>query len=286
MSGSRPRVREVLTRRGLGRLAQRPRRHRARPRHRAARRAQERRRRSPCLAWLTPSTGRSSRSLRGCSTRCCTHRGRVGPDHRGRGVRRPERPRLACLPGPHPAQRGRCSGRPVSSTSTSPTACTTAPTSSVGPEGSPSAVLLRAGRGGRWTSSTPRARRAVPPDRDLARGPARLCQALGLTSATTGSTWPVTSRSARRLPRWHRTSRRAAAGSRATVAVLGAGRPYGVGVPAGCATLPPHSTTPGCRSGLPGVTTPPVSTTTSGPGPGRGSACRGKAAHEPATAQE
>jgi DNA-3-methyladenine glycosylase len=55
-----------------------------------------------------------------------------------------------------------------------------------GPDGTASAVLLRAGRviGGAGLAA---ARRGGPPARDLARGPARLCQALGITRALNGA---------------------------------------------------------------------------------------------------
>ena len=64
----------------------------------------------------------------------------------------------------------------------------------VGPEDSPSAVLLRAGEviAG---SETARERRGGARDRDLARGPARLCQALGIELTDNGndlSAGPIT----------------------------------------------------------------------------------------------
>ncbi len=55
----------------------------------------------------------------------------------------------------------------------------------VGPEGSPSAVLLRAGQVVDGVE-TARARRGSHLDRDLARGPARLCQALALDLSHNG----------------------------------------------------------------------------------------------------
>ena len=103
-------------RRGLGRLPRRPRRHRAGARRRAARRAADRCRGAPWLAWLRPSPARRSRWRRRCSARCSgtARRGRRrGPAHRGRGVRRRRRPRLARLPGHDPSQRGDVrAGRP------------------------------------------------------------------------------------------------------------------------------------------------------------------------------
>ena len=58
-----------------------------------------------------------------------------------------------------------------------------------GPDGTPSAVLLRAGEivAGEEVA---RSRRGTARDRDLARGPARLCQALGLDADQDGA--PVT----------------------------------------------------------------------------------------------
>ncbi len=56
----------------------------------------------------------------------------------------------------------------------------------VGPEDSPSAVLLRAGEVVAG-SEIARERRKGAPDRDLARGPARLCVALGIELTDNGS---------------------------------------------------------------------------------------------------
>jgi DNA-3-methyladenine glycosylase len=55
-----------------------------------------------------------------------------------------------------------------------------------GPEGRASAVLLRAGEVVDGLEEA-RARRGFRPDHDLARGPAKLCQALGLTLADNGA---------------------------------------------------------------------------------------------------
>lgn len=55
-----------------------------------------------------------------------------------------------------------------------------------GPEGRPSAVLLRAGEVVEGIE-TARRRRISSTDRDLARGPARLCQALGIERAHDGA---------------------------------------------------------------------------------------------------
>ncbi len=58
-----------------------------------------------------------------------------------------------------------------------------------GPDGTPSAVLLRAGEIVAGEEAA-RSRRGSARDRDLARGPARLCQALGLDAGQNGA--PVT----------------------------------------------------------------------------------------------
>ena len=55
-----------------------------------------------------------------------------------------------------------------------------------GPEGTPSAVLLRAGEVVAGVDVA-RSRRPRSTDRDLARGPARLCQALGIGLADNGA---------------------------------------------------------------------------------------------------
>ena len=55
-----------------------------------------------------------------------------------------------------------------------------------GPEGTPSAVLLRAGEVVAGVDVA-RSRRSRSSDRDLARGPARLCQALGIDLADNGA---------------------------------------------------------------------------------------------------
>jgi DNA-3-methyladenine glycosylase len=57
------------------------------------------------------------------------------------------------------------------------------------PAGQASAVLLRAGRvtEGVALAAARRAASRVPPERELARGPGRLCQALGITRARNGA---------------------------------------------------------------------------------------------------
>ena len=112
-TSSSPRSRPHLTpggprrahRRGLGRLPRRPRRHRARPGPRAARRARRRRRRttvtgSPDLRRRC-SAGPVLEVAPAAARRRAPARRRRRPAHRGRGVRRRRRPRLARLPRPH-----------------------------------------------------------------------------------------------------------------------------------------------------------------------------------------
>ena len=174
-----PGVREVLTVEGS--VASRDGRGGTAPDRvaRAARRA--RRPRRPPTVTGSPDLrrrcwrGRSSRSRRACSARCSRHGRRRRPAHRGRGVRRRRRPRLARLPGPDAAQRGDVRpGRPPlrllhlrharlrqrglrSRGGRRPRCCCAPGRSSTGLDARP---------------CTPPRR---PADRDLARGPARLC---------------------------------------------------------------------------------------------------------------
>ena len=92
-------------RRGLGRVPHRSGRHGAGPGARAARRA--RRGRRPCARLTSPEvlSGPVLRGRAAAAGRCRAPRRGRRPAHRGRGVRRPGRPRLARLPGPDPAQR-------------------------------------------------------------------------------------------------------------------------------------------------------------------------------------
>ena len=114
-----------------------------------------------------------------------SHRRGHDPPHRGRGVRRAERPGVARLPGAHPAHRRDVRARRAASTSTSATACTGAPTSCAGARAPPARSCCGPARW--WRASTWRAsRRGECVDRDLARGPARLAQALGLSREQNG----------------------------------------------------------------------------------------------------
>ena len=97
------------------------------------------------------------------------------------------RRRLARLSGTHGAQQRSCSARPVTSTATSPTACTGARTSSAGRTAGPKRCCCGPARSyAAWTRA--RARRpAARTAAELARGPARLATALGLTSRQYGA---------------------------------------------------------------------------------------------------
>ncbi len=113
-----------------------------------------------------------------------------------------------------------------------------------GPDGRASAVLLRAGEVVAGHELARSRRPAARTDRDLARGPARLAQALGLTGAQDGA--DLRTSAVRLEPRVAGRCRRsrlrtgprvgvAGAGGDAValpVAVLGRRRPDGVGVPA------------------------------------------------------
>ena len=106
--------------------------------------------------------------------------GRRRTPHRGRGVRRPGRPGVPRLPRRHPSQRRDVRAARASSTSTSPTACTGAPTSCAALTASPTPCCSRAG-GGRRGLAVARSRRVTArSDDELARGPAGSPSALGL----------------------------------------------------------------------------------------------------------
>ena len=111
-----------------------------------------------------------------------THEGRdglgLGADHRGGGLPRARMIRCTRTPAPTPSAARppatrRCSARPATSTSTSRTACTTAPISCAGQTAWPPALLLRAGEvvagqelarepGGRRRNRTRTSRAALP----------------------------------------------------------------------------------------------------------------------------
>ena len=105
----------------------------------------------------------------------------------------------------------------------------------VGDEGSPSAVLLRAGEVVEGVDLA-RARRGST-DRDLARGPARLCEALGLDLSHNGvdltaGTVTLAPPETRRDDVQHGPAGRSAQGGRPALAVLARRRPDGVDLPA------------------------------------------------------
>ena len=106
-----------------------------------------------------------------------------------------------------------------------------------GAEGDRQRGAAARGRGGRRASTLARARRPGASDRDLARGPARLCRALGIELDDNGTdlvTGPVTLELGRAGVRGvHRTPGRAARRPRSALAVLAHGGTDGVGVPSG-----------------------------------------------------
>ena len=184
-----PRVRDVLTVEGsvasrTGRGGTAP----ARVREQLAEAVGESRR-APCrpstdLRGPAPRPGprRRSAAARGGAP---PRRGGL-PDHRGRGVRRLRRPRLARVPGTDRPQRGDVRPARRTSTSTSPTACTTAATWCAGRRDRPSAVLLRAGEIVDGLDVARSRRTTARGDRDLARGPANLCRALAIGAPENG----------------------------------------------------------------------------------------------------
>ena len=167
-------------------------------------------------------------------------------DHRGRGVRgRVDPPRM-----PTGARRRgtrSCSARRVTPMSTSPTACTSASTWSASGRARVGGIAAGGrgdrGRGaGRGSRPRPAARparaaggrRGPPPLRDLARGPARLCQALAIDRALDGADVCDPGRTtahqhppagSRRTPDPHRAPGRHQHRRRDALAVLAAGDP-------------------------------------------------------------
>ncbi len=118
--------------------------------------------------------------------RCCVPCGRRRPAHRGRGVRRCGRRRVARVPWPDAPHRGDVrSGRVLLRLLLLRHALVRQRGVRAGGGGRRGAAARRRGRRAGWRPARLR-RPAARTDRELARGPARLCAALGVDGAFDG----------------------------------------------------------------------------------------------------